>query len=156
MRFVAEWAIERCPTHLSEISHRGFIGLRDTATCLSMKMMSITLSDPHIRTHIGWKNFGSVSEDIWRRAQVFTLLTYWFLNQYLIMCVCEVPWRCETGGLTNAQRNFWSIPQSKMKTFGGGRREKLKNHYACNMIIRVYVDVMFALWKVGHLVSTVL
>lgn len=43
-----------------------------------------------------------------------------------------------------------------MKTFGGGRREKLKNHYACNMIIRVYVDVMFALWKVGHLVSTVL
>lgn len=89
-------------------------------------------------------------------ASLYSAYLLIFKSVFNNVCVCEVPWRCESGGLTNAQRNFWSIPQSKMKTFGGGRREKLKNHYACNMIIRVYVDVMFALWKVGHLVSTVL
>lgn len=80
-------------------------------------------------------------------ASLYSAYLLIFKSVFNNVCVCEVPWRCESGGLTNAQRNFWSIPQSKMKTFGGGRREKLKNHYACNMIIRVYVDVMFALWK---------
>lgn len=74
-------------------------------------------------------------------ASLYSAYLLIFKSVFNNVCVCEVPWRCESGGLTNAQRNFWSIPQSKMKTFGGGRREKTKKP------LRVQYDNQSVCWR---------